>query len=68
MKEITVKQVWHGVAGVRFFLTPYAAIDAGIRYRDDYSGLADAEIVMGLNLGLNILDEIRKRRQTGSEE
>jgi len=68
MREIAVKQTWHGMAGVRFFLTPYAAVDAGIRYRDDYSGLADAEIVMGLNLGLNILDEIRKRRQTSSEE
>ena len=68
MREITVKQIWHGVAGVRFFLTPYAAIDAGIRYRNDYSGLADAEIVMGLNLGLNILDEIRKKRQQKLDE
>lgn len=38
-----------GVAGLRFFITDWLLIDSGIRYQDNYKGLADAELKIGLN-------------------
>ncbi len=60
MQEIQAVQLWQMMAGVRFFLSRVSAVDAGIRYRSDYSGLADAEIRAGLNIGIDIFDQIRK--------
>lgn len=37
------------VAGIRFFVTKWLLVDSGIRYQDNYSGLADAEIRLGIN-------------------
>ena len=38
-----------GAAGLRFFISRWLLLDSGIRYRDDSSGLAEAEIRLGLN-------------------
>jgi hypothetical protein len=37
------------VAGLRFFISKWLLLDSGIRYQDNYSGLAEAEIRLGLN-------------------
>ncbi len=60
MQEIQAVQLWQMMAGVRFFLSSLSAVDAGIRYRSDYSGLADAEIRAGLNIGIDIFEQIKK--------
>jgi len=60
MQEIQAVQLWQMMAGVRFFLSRVSAVDAGIRYRSDYSGLADAEIRAGLNIGIDIFEQIKK--------
>lgn len=38
-----------GVTGLRFFITKWLLLDSGVRYQDDYTGLADAEFRIGLN-------------------
>lgn len=60
MQEIQAVQLWQMMAGVRFFLSRVSAVDAGIRYRSDYSGLAEAEIRAGLNVGIDIFEQISK--------
>ena len=37
------------VAGLRFFVAKWLLVDSGIRYQNNYSGLAEAEIRLGLN-------------------
>lgn len=37
------------VAGLRFFISKWLLLDSGIRYQDNYNGLAEAEIRLGLN-------------------
>ena len=68
LKEITLTELWYVMAGVRFFFNDYSNLDAGIRYRTDYSGLADAEIRAGLNIGVDVLKKlanISKRKKSG---
>jgi len=45
-----VKTVWAGVVGVRFYLATWLATDAGVRYRSDFDGIADANIHAALNV------------------
>ncbi|MDP8237667.1 MAG: hypothetical protein P9X24_01130 [Candidatus Hatepunaea meridiana] len=63
MKKITLSQLWHVMAGVRFYFSRLTALDAGVMYRSDYSGLADAEIRAGLNLGLDVAKEVERVRK-----
>ena len=42
------------VAGFRFYFTPRISTDAGVKYRSDYAGIADAEISVGLNVGFSL--------------
>lgn len=37
------------VAGFRFFISKWLLLDTGVRYQDNYSGLAETEIRIGLN-------------------
>ncbi len=60
LQEMDVEQLWHGMAGVRFFITRFTALDAGIRYRSGFSGLADTEIHTGLNFGFDVFKGIKK--------
>jgi len=39
-----VERAWSGVIGVRFFFTDWLATDAGVGYRSDFDGIADASI------------------------
>jgi len=63
MEQMMIGQLWYSMVGVRFFFREIAAVDAGIKYRSDYSGLADAEIVVGLNIGVDIAKEVGARRR-----
>lgn len=54
LESVGTDNLYYMVAGVRFFLTQMTSLDAAIRYRSDYSGLSDAEIRTGLNIGLDI--------------
>lgn len=38
-----------GVVGIRFFVTKWLVLDTGLRYQENYSGIADAQIKIGLN-------------------
>ena len=63
MHKLSVQYIWQIIAGMRFFFVRYTALDVGVRYRDDYSGLADTEIMLGLNLGIDVMEKIRKSRK-----
>jgi hypothetical protein len=52
--KIEIDQVALVIAGVRFYFTERISTDAGVKYRTDYAGIADAEISVGLNFGFNL--------------
>ncbi|MBU2446777.1 MAG: hypothetical protein KJ666_14565 [Bacteroidetes bacterium] len=43
-----------GVAGLRFVVSKWLILDSGVRYQDNYKGLADAEIKIALNGFINL--------------
>jgi len=43
-----------GVGGLRFIISKWLVLDSGVRYQDNYKGLADAEIKIALNGFLNL--------------
>jgi len=51
---LEVDQVALIIAGFRFYFTERISTDAGVKYRTDYDGIADAEISVGLNVGFNL--------------
>ena len=51
-KEIEVTHTYTAIGGVRFFFTQWLSIDTGVLYQTNYSGLADSQIKLGLNLFL----------------
>lgn len=57
--EKSIRTVWSGSMGVRFYFSPYVAVDSGVRYRSDYKGIADANIHAALNFLLPIGDRLR---------
>jgi opacity protein-like surface antigen len=59
LQSMTAEVVWYGMGGVRFYVTPVTSFDAGLRYRSDFTGLADTEIRAGLNTGFDILRKFR---------
>ncbi len=48
-RSVTVRRVWRGVGGVRFFLGSWLSWDTGVRYQSNFDGIADAKIEMSLN-------------------
>ena len=52
--KLEVDQVALIIAGFRFYFTERISTDAGVKYRTDYDGIADAEISVGLNVGFNL--------------
>lgn len=63
MEKMKIGQLWYSMVGVRFFFREMTAVDAGIKYRSDYSGLADAEIVVGLNIGIDVAKGVGVKRR-----
>jgi hypothetical protein len=39
---------------LRFIISKWLVLDSGVRYQDNYKGLADAEIKIALNGFLNL--------------
>jgi hypothetical protein len=56
-----IKTVWAGVVGVRFYFAPWLATDAGVRYRSDFDGIADANIHVSANVLLPLAQAGRGR-------
>ena len=54
LNTLEVDQVALIIAGFRFYFTERISTDAGVKYRTDYDGIADAEINVGLNVGFNL--------------
>lgn len=52
--QLEVDQVALIIAGFRFYFAKRISTDAGVKYRTDYEGIADAEISVGLNVGFNV--------------
>lgn len=53
-EKVEVNQLWLGIAGIRFLLTNWLSLDTGVRYQNDYRGIADAEIDIGINCVLPV--------------
>ncbi len=47
--NLKAKQRVIGSAGIRFFINKWLLLDTGIRYQDNYKGIADAEMKINLN-------------------
>jgi len=60
INDLSIDQVALIIAGFRFYFSPNLSTDAGVKYRTDYAGIADAEISVGLNAGFNLQDLLRK--------
>jgi len=58
--NLSIDQVASVIAGFRFYFSPHFSTDAGVKYRTDYAGIADAEISVGLNVGFNVQDLMKK--------
>lgn len=39
-----IDSIWMAIGGVRYFLTNFIAIDIGVKYREDFDSIADANI------------------------
>lgn len=52
--SLTVKPIYAGVIGIRFFFTDWVSVDAGFKYQSDYRGPADAVLKVGMNAALPI--------------
>lgn len=52
--SINPKNFISSAAGIRFFISRWLVLDSGVRYQDNYKGLADAEIKISLNGFLNL--------------
>jgi len=57
---LAIDQVAMFIGGVRFFFDRRISMDAGVKYRSDYGGIADSEIAVGLNIGFNVADAFHK--------
>ncbi len=60
-EELAVSRLWLGVGGIRFFLAPWLAIDGGVAYQSNYSGIGDAEITLGANVTFDVAQKLSKK-------
>jgi len=49
-ETVEVHQSYLFVGGVRFFFTKWLSIDTGVWYQDNFRGIADSQIKLGLNV------------------
>lgn len=47
---VEVRQSYLFVGGVRFFFTKWLSVDTGVWYQDNFRGIADSQIKLGLNV------------------
>ena len=48
-QNVIISQSWLGVAGIRFSITEWFTLDAGVKYQSNNMGIADSEIRIGGN-------------------
>ena len=66
-EELTVSRLWLGIGGIRFFLTPWLAIDGGVAYQSNYSGIGDAEITLGANVTFDVVRRFSKKARNSEQ-
>ncbi len=66
-EELVVSQLWLGIGGIRFFLTPWLAIDGGVAYQSNYSGIGDAEITLGANFTFDVFRGPSKKARESAQ-
>jgi hypothetical protein len=52
IKQVRIDNVLLAIGGVRFYFTNWLSIDTGVWYQNNYDGIADTQIKLGLNLFL----------------
>jgi len=50
IEAVEVRQSYLFIGGVRFFFTNWLSVDTGIWYQDNFRGIADSQIKLGLNI------------------
>jgi len=50
IRAVEVHQSYLFVGGVRFFFTKWLSVDTGVWYQDNFRGIADSQIKLGLNV------------------
>ncbi|MFQ5627162.1 MAG: hypothetical protein ACE5I1_00260 [bacterium] len=45
-----ITNIWAGVIGIRFYFLNWLVADAGVRYRSDFDGIADAKIQANMSV------------------
>ena len=66
-QDVIISKAWLGVAGIRFFITDWLTLDAGVKYQSNDKGIADAEIRLGGNWVIPVPDWIRKVKQAAKK-
>jgi hypothetical protein len=59
-QNVVLSKAWLGVAGIRFFITDWFTLDAGVKTQSNDKGIADAEIRLGGNWVIPVPDWIKK--------
>ncbi len=59
-QDVIISKAWLGVAGIRFFITDWLTLDAGVKYQSNDKGIADAEIRVGGNCVIPVNDWVKK--------
>ena len=62
-QSIVISKAWLGVTGIRFFVSDWFTLDAGVKYQSDDNGIADAEIRLGGNCVIPVYDVLKKAMQ-----
>lgn len=60
-KSLNIRRTWLFVAGVRFNVSQWLSVDTGVRYQENYVGIADAQIDIGFNVVVPIRDALKKK-------
>jgi hypothetical protein len=59
-QKVVISRAWLGVAGIRFFISNWLTLDAGVKCQSNDKGIADAEIRLGGNCVIPVNDWMKK--------
>jgi hypothetical protein len=62
-QSVVISKAWLGVAGIRFFISNWLTLDAGVKTQSNDHGIADAEIRLGGNCVIPVYDVLKKAMQ-----
>jgi hypothetical protein len=66
-QKVVISRAWLGVAGIRFFISNWLTLDAGVKYQSSDKGIADAEIRLGGNCVIPVNDWVNKIVRSGDK-